>query len=119
MVRLASPATVLPGNMTLGASRDPALARRAGVDVGRSLERLGFNMDPAPVLDINSNPSNPVIGVRSFGEDPRLVAELGPTTSSDSRARGWWRWPSTSPATATPPPTPTTACPPSPTASSA
>ena len=77
VVRLETPATVLPGNMTLGASRDPALARRAGADVGRSLERLGFNMNLAPVLDVNANPRNPVIGVRSFGEDPGLVAELG------------------------------------------
>ena len=38
---------------------------------------MGFNVDPSPVLDVNNNPQNPVIGVRSFGEEPELVTELG------------------------------------------
>ena len=43
----------------------------------RKLHQLGFNMNYAPVLDINSNPANPVIGTRSFGDDPEIVATLG------------------------------------------
>jgi len=49
----------------------------AGQASGVDLRLLGFNMNLAPVLDVNSNPSNPVIGIRSYGEKPELVAELG------------------------------------------
>ncbi|WP_050613451.1 beta-N-acetylhexosaminidase [Bacillus testis] len=69
--------TDLPGNMALGATRSNALAEKAGKVIGEELQALGFNLDLAPVLDVNNNPDNPVIGVRSFGEDPNLVAELG------------------------------------------
>ena len=69
--------THFPGNMALGAARSKELAREAGESVGREIKSLGINMNLAPVLDINNNPDNPVIGVRSFGEDPQLVAELG------------------------------------------
>ena len=69
--------TPFPGNMALGATRSEKLAYRVGMAMGKELAALGINVDFAPVCDINSNPRNPVIGTRSFGEDPDLVASLG------------------------------------------
>ncbi|EMR07038.1 hypothetical protein C772_01174 [Bhargavaea cecembensis DSE10] len=69
--------TDMPGNMALGATRSEELAYDTGRVIGEELASLGINFDLAPVLDINNNPDNPVIGVRSFGEDPELVAGLG------------------------------------------
>ena len=69
--------TELPGQMSIGASGDADLARRAGRAVGAELASIGINFDLTPVLDVNNNPDNPVIGVRSFGEDPALVGDLG------------------------------------------
>ncbi len=66
-----------PGNMGLGATRSADLARLAGSVFGSEIRAVGGNMDLAPVLDVNNNPSNPVIGVRSFGEQPELVSEMG------------------------------------------
>lgn len=77
VVRVDDGNVVLPGNMLLGASRDEALAYEAGRAQGEDLWRLGFNMNLAPVLDVNSNPMNPVIGVRAFGDDVKLVSGLG------------------------------------------
>jgi beta-N-acetylhexosaminidase len=68
--------TQLPGNMALGAVRDAGLARRAGEVLGRELAAMGINVNYAPCCDVNINPANPVIGIRSFGEDPRQVADL-------------------------------------------
>lgn len=69
--------THMPGNMALGATRSPELAEQAGDVIGAELSALGINTNLAPVVDVNNNPDNPVIGVRSFGEDPELVAEMG------------------------------------------
>jgi beta-N-acetylhexosaminidase len=69
--------TDFPGNMALGATRSTELAESVGYAIGSELHSLGINMNLAPVLDVNNNPDNPVIGVRSFGEDPQLVADLG------------------------------------------
>lgn len=69
--------TTIPGAMSLGAGDDPALARRAGRAVGAELATLGVNLNLAPVLDVNDDPDNPVIGVRSFGATPARVADLG------------------------------------------
>lgn len=77
VVRIKDGATVLPGNMALGATRSTTLAYVAGQALGTDLRRLGFNMNLAPVLDVNSNPRNPVIGIRSYGEKPQLVGALG------------------------------------------
>lgn len=70
-------ATALPGNMALGAARSSELAYQAGRVLGRELRAVGVNMNFAPSLDVNINPKNPVIGVRSFGDDPQQVADLG------------------------------------------
>ncbi len=67
----------LPGNMAIGAVGDADTAQAAGLITGRLLRAAGIHMDLAPVLDVNNNPDNPVIGVRSFGEDPAAVAALG------------------------------------------
>jgi beta-N-acetylhexosaminidase len=69
--------TDMPGNMALGAARSPEIAHNVGNAIGEELASLGINMNFAPVMDVNNNPDNPVIGVRSFGEDPQLVADLG------------------------------------------
>ena len=75
--RFADDVPGLPGNMALGATDDAELAHASGLITGRLLRAAGIQMDLAPVLDVNNNPDNPVIGVRSFGEDPAAVATLG------------------------------------------
>ncbi len=66
-----------PKNMALGALRDPRLLYDYGRETARQCRLAGVHVNYAPVLDVNSNPSNPVIGIRSYGEDPARVAELG------------------------------------------
>jgi beta-N-acetylhexosaminidase len=68
--------TQLPGNMALGATGSPELARKAGEVLGLELAAMGINVNYAPSCDVNINPQNPVIGIRSFGENPEVVARL-------------------------------------------
>jgi beta-N-acetylhexosaminidase len=75
--RLPEPFTQFPGNHAVGLSGSTDLAYRFGRATGRELASVGINLDFAPVLDINSNPANPVIGTRSFGAVPEQVAKLG------------------------------------------
>ncbi|MEU3978483.1 glycoside hydrolase family 3 protein [Streptomyces sp. NPDC026672] len=63
-----------PGNHALGAVDDVELTREVALELGRRLAACGVNFDWAPSADVNSDPANPVIGVRSFGADPDLVA---------------------------------------------
>jgi beta-N-acetylhexosaminidase len=70
-------ATLFPQQMALGATRDTALAFEQGRITALEGRALGVHLAFAPVLDVNNNPNNPVIGPRSFGEDPALVATLG------------------------------------------
>jgi beta-N-acetylhexosaminidase len=70
-------ATVFPPQMALGATRDTGLAYQQGRVTATEGRALGVHLAFAPVLDVNNNPANPVIGVRSFGEDPALVAVMG------------------------------------------
>lgn len=63
-----------PGNLALGVANDAALTRRVAASIGAELAAAGVDLDLAPDADVNTNPSNPVIGVRSFGSDPGLVA---------------------------------------------
>ncbi len=58
-----------PWNMTLGAIQDISLIEKVGTEYGKQSRRMGINFNFAPVLDINTNPRNPIIGNRSFGED--------------------------------------------------
>jgi beta-N-acetylhexosaminidase len=67
----------MPGNMALGATNNPALAKEVGIGIGSELRNLGIHVNFGPVLDVNNNPNNPVIGVRAFGDDPNRVIELG------------------------------------------
>jgi beta-N-acetylhexosaminidase len=74
--RVWAPATEFPGNMALGATRRSADAFASAKVTARELAALGINQNLAPVADVNINPLNPVIGARSFGENPELVSEL-------------------------------------------
>ncbi|MBD9703721.1 glycoside hydrolase family 3 C-terminal domain-containing protein [Streptomyces sp. ID01-12c] len=76
VARVGEPATLLPGAMALGAGGSRADAREAGRVGGAELRAIGIRQDYAPVADVNVNPANPVIGVRSFGADPDAVASL-------------------------------------------
>src|SRR6266436_9545896 len=86
--RLGGAATIYPGNMALGAIGSDEISYEVALAAGRELQALGINMNLAPVVDVNNNPANPVIGVRSFGEDPRLVARLGAAMVRGYRAAG-------------------------------
>lgn len=79
---------VFPSAMAIGATGDEEAAATAGRVTGRALRALGFNVNHAPVLDVNTNPDNPIIGVRSFGEDPDAVARLGSAYTRALRAEG-------------------------------
>jgi beta-N-acetylhexosaminidase len=74
--RLTAPATAMPGNMALGAGRSTTDARRSAKVIGTELAAVGINQNYAPVADVNVNPANPVIGVRSAGSDPALVSRM-------------------------------------------
>ncbi|MBI3151419.1 MAG: glycoside hydrolase family 3 C-terminal domain-containing protein [Chloroflexi bacterium] len=80
--------TPLPGNMALGATRSPELARKAGEVLGREMAALGINVNYAPCADVNINPKNPVVGIRSFGEDPILVGELAAAMIKGIQSQG-------------------------------
>lgn len=75
--RVGAPATIFPGNMALGATGNQSLAYSQGQVLGCEMRSLGINADFAPVLDVNTNPNNPVIGLRAISDDPNLVAQLG------------------------------------------
>lgn len=77
VARLAEGVTVFPGNMALGATGSTELARLSAAVTARELRTLGINLNFAPVVDVNNNPDNPVIGIRSFGSHPEVVARLG------------------------------------------
>lgn len=76
VARFGAPATQMPGNMALGAGRSAADARRSARVIGTELAAVGVTQDYAPVADVNVNPNNPVIGIRSVGSDPALVSGL-------------------------------------------
>jgi beta-N-acetylhexosaminidase len=63
-----------PGNWALGVVDDVGVTAEVAAGIGSLCARAGINLDLAPVADVNSNPANPVIGIRSFGADPELVA---------------------------------------------
>ncbi len=77
VTRIFDDATFFPGAMTIAATANPNNAYIMGDLMGKELIDLGINMDLAPVLDVNNNPKNPVIGVRSFSDDPEKVALYG------------------------------------------
>ncbi|AEI45172.1 beta-N-acetylhexosaminidase [Paenibacillus mucilaginosus] len=77
VTRIEQGVSVMPGAMALGATGDADAAYEAAKVTAAELLAMGINMNFAPVLDVNNNPLNPVIGVRSYGGDPELVARLG------------------------------------------
>ncbi|MDX2593533.1 MULTISPECIES: glycoside hydrolase family 3 protein [Streptomyces] len=74
--RVGKPATLFPGAMAIGAGGSRSDARALGRVSGAELRAMGINQDYSPDADVNVNPANPVIGVRSFGADPDAVAAL-------------------------------------------
>ena len=74
--RIGAPATLFPGAMAIGAGGSRGDARTLGRISGAELRAMGVNQDYSPDADVNVNPANPVIGVRSFGADPDAVAGL-------------------------------------------
>lgn len=68
--------SLFPNNMGIGATRDPNLAYHMGRIIAMECRALGIHQNYAPVVDVNNNANNPIINVRSFGEDPYLVSEL-------------------------------------------
>ena len=78
----------LCGNMALGAANNPFYTETSAQICGNDLINLGFNVNFAPVVDINSNPLNPIIGARSFGESPKLVADMAESYIKGSQKCG-------------------------------
>lgn len=84
----AEDGTEIPPLMALGAAGDDQLAYDWGFAIGLEGRRLGLDLTWSPVLDINTNPDNPIINVRSFGEDVALVSRLGAQVARGLRAAG-------------------------------
>ncbi len=78
----------LPTNMLLAASQDEENAAALAYLAGQQLRRAGVHINFSPVLDVNSNPRNPIIGVRSFGSDPQTVTKMGLALMSGFKAAG-------------------------------
>ncbi len=87
VVRLPAPMRAL-GPMRLFTEATASLVRTAAEAVALELRALGYNLDFAPVLDVDSNPKNPIIGDRSFSRDPSRVAELGVAFAAGLNAGG-------------------------------
>lgn len=77
VTRIKNDGTFFPGAMTLSASHNIKNAYESGKRMGQELKAFGINMNLAPSLDINNNPNNPVIGVRSFGDSVDIVSQYG------------------------------------------
>ncbi|OXM82537.1 beta-N-acetylhexosaminidase [Paenibacillus rigui] len=80
VTRLPDEMVKTPANQTIGRTANPAFAYGVGSLLGKELSAYGLNVDFAPVLDVNSNPNNPVIGDRSFGTTASLVSSMGVQT---------------------------------------
>jgi beta-N-acetylhexosaminidase len=75
--QIVSGGSIFPFTMALGAADDEGLAYSEALFTAGEMRRYGFNLVFAPVLDVNSNSENPIINIRSFGDDPELVSRLG------------------------------------------
>ncbi|UOQ83615.1 beta-N-acetylhexosaminidase [Gracilibacillus salinarum] len=78
--RLPGELIPFPTNQEIGESNNKQFSYQVGVLLGQELNAFGFNLDFAPVMDVNSNPDNPIIGNRSFGDNPEVVSKLGVET---------------------------------------
>lgn len=91
VARLTQDIAVMPGPMSLSAAvlnGDAHLIEKASQAMAIQLRSAGINVNLAPVLDVNDNPDNPVIGIRSFGEDPGLVSKFGVLAAKGFRQGG-------------------------------
>ena len=88
VTRLPGDAVNVPGAMAIAATGDPENARKASEITIRQLRGLGPNFNMAPVLDVNNNPKNPVIGVRSYGDQPEAVAAFGVASAAPYAGSG-------------------------------
>ena len=86
--RLSKEFIKLPDNKTIGNVNNSEFSYKIGQIIAEEIKSFGFNMDFAPVLDINSNPKNPVIGNRSFGANPQVVTRLGIETMKGIKSKG-------------------------------
>jgi beta-N-acetylhexosaminidase len=86
--RLGVGTTLFPGNMALGAVNSEKVTCEVSKGTATELKELGINMNLAPVVDVNNNPENPVIGVRSYGEDPETVGRMGVAAIRGHQAAG-------------------------------
>lgn len=77
-----------PYQMTLGAIANDQLIYQMGEQVAEQCQRMGIHVNFAPVVDVNSNPANPVIGMRSFGENPQKVGEKGVAYAQGMQSNG-------------------------------
>jgi beta-N-acetylhexosaminidase len=75
--RLPKEIKKMPSSQSIGMQNSVQLSYQVGMTLAKQLKAFGFNMNYAPVLDINNNPNNPVIGNRSFGDNPKIVKEMG------------------------------------------
>lgn len=87
-MRLTPGGTTMPPSMAFGAAGDTALARQAGRATADEARAVGIHMTLGPLFDVNSNPANPIINVRSFGESPELVARMGTAWMRGAREGG-------------------------------
>lgn len=87
-MRLRPGGTAMPPAMAFGAADDTALARQAGLATAREARAVGIHMTLGPILDVQTDPDNPIINVRSFGGDPELVARLGSAWMAGAREGG-------------------------------
>lgn len=88
VARLTDGVTLMPGNMAIGAAGSAEGAFELARICGKELRLLGITMNYAPVLDVNNNPANPVINVRSYSDRPSVVAELGTAAVKGYQAAG-------------------------------
>lgn len=88
VARITEGVALMPGHMAIAAAGSVQDAYEAAFISGQELKTMGINLNFAPVLDVNNNPLNPVIGVRSFGESPDAVAEYGAHTVRGLQAAG-------------------------------
>lgn len=88
LLGLGDDLTPFAGNMALGAAGDEDLAERVARAIGQEMRALGVNVSYAPCCDVATNPDNPAIGIRSFGDDPAAVARLAAATVRGLHAAG-------------------------------
>ncbi|MEC0124838.1 beta-N-acetylhexosaminidase [Paenibacillus pabuli] len=86
--RMPETVETIPSNRKVGKTKDADLAETMGELLARQIKLVGFNVDFAPVLDVNSNPKNPVIGDRSFGSSADLVSRMGIAEMKGLRSEG-------------------------------